>query len=91
MIKDKIDLPPGGSAVAKAALEGVAEEISKSYPSARIDRRDGLHARMDDTTWLHLRASNTEPIVRILLEAAGADQAESLRQSAHSMIRRALG
>jgi phosphomannomutase len=46
---------------------------------------------MDDTTWLHLRASNTEPIVRILLEAAGADQAESLRQSAHSMIRRALG
>lgn len=91
MVKDKIDLPPGGAAVAKQALEAVAEELSASQPSAKLDKRDGLHARLSDTSWLHLRASNTEPIVRILLEAATPADAEELKQLAKSLIHKGLG
>jgi len=91
MVKDKIDLPPGGAAVAREALEAVAGEIGSKYPSAVLDRRDGLHARLDDLTWLHLRASNTEPIVRILLEAAGEDEAETLRREARALFTKVLG
>ena len=91
MVKDKIDLPPGGAAVAREALEAVAGEIGSKYPSAVLDRRDGLHARLDDLTWLHLRASNTEPIIRILLEAAGEDEAETLRREARALFTKVLG
>ncbi|MFM7315593.1 MAG: phosphoglucosamine mutase, partial [bacterium] len=91
MVKDKIDLPPGGAAVARAALEAVAGEIASKYPGALLDRRDGLHARLDEATWLHLRASNTEPIVRILLEAAGETKAETLRCEAHALFTKVLG
>lgn len=90
MVKDKIDLPAGGIAVAKAALARVADEIALEFNTARLDHRDGLHVRLDDKTWLHLRASNTEPIIRILLEAEGAKQAEELRRSARERIQRAI-
>jgi phosphomannomutase len=90
MVKDKIDLPAGGSAVANAALNTVADEIGKSHPSALIDRRDGLHARLNDRTWLHLRASNTEPIVRILLEAPDDRTADDLRLTAKHMVIKAI-
>lgn len=90
MVKDKIDLPAGGAGAANAALEFVGTELSLMYPGAKIDRRDGLHARLDARTWLHLRASNTEPIVRILLEATDDRTAEELRLMAKELIIRAI-
>jgi phosphomannomutase len=91
MVKDKIDLPPGGASVAKQALDSVAADLAREFPSAKLDLRDGLHARLDDQTWLHLRASNTEPIVRILLEAADERSANELRHSASQRILKAIG
>jgi phosphomannomutase len=66
MRKTKIDLGPElrGPALA-AALERVPHE----FPEARPSRLDGL--RLDwPGGWLLVRASNTEPIVRIVAEAA---------------------
>lgn len=91
MIKDKIDLPAGGTSVAKQALQAVAEELKSTMPAALLDQRDGLHARIDDHSWIHLRASNTEPIVRILLEAASYEDAEQLKQVAKSLVKKSLG
>ena len=73
------------------ALDSVAADLAREFPSARLDLRDGLHARLDDQTWLHLRASNTEPIVRILLEAADERSANELRHSASQRILKAIG
>jgi phosphomannomutase len=63
MLKDKIVLrdPAAGP---DAALEAVR----KRFPEARADTRDGLYLSWDNG-WLHVRASNTEPILRILAEA----------------------
>ena len=38
------------------------------FPEAEADTRDGLHLSWEDG-WLHVRPSNTEPILRILAEA----------------------
>jgi phosphomannomutase len=63
MLKDKIVLrdPTAGTEATLAA-------VRKRFPEARADTRDGLHLSWDNG-WLHVRASNTEPILRILAEA----------------------
>lgn len=36
----------------------------------RVDERDGLHLSFPDGDWLHVRASNTEPILRVIAQAS---------------------
>ena len=65
MEKAKIDLAPETSGPALAAA---IDRIAAAFPEARADRLDGL--RLDwPGGWLLVRASNTEPIVRIVAEA----------------------
>ena len=52
-----------------AAVAGLWDRIEAAYTPARADRRDGLRLDWDDR-WVHIRASNTEPIVRVIAEAA---------------------
>jgi phosphomannomutase len=42
-----------------------------------VNREDGLRLAWADR-WVHVRASNTEPIVRVIAEAPRADQAQAL-------------
>ena len=68
MRKTKLALAPG---LAGAALAAGLDRIAAAFPEARADRLDGL--RLDwEGGWLLVRASNTEPIVRIVAEAAEA-------------------
>jgi len=62
MIKDKVPLAGTDPA-------SVLKAVRARFGDARLDERDGLHLSWD-RGWLHIRASNTEPIVRILGEAA---------------------
>jgi phosphomannomutase len=53
-----------------AVLEAVAEHFSPpGYPDARQDRTDGLTVDLGDW-WFNLRPSNTEPLLRLNVEAA---------------------
>ncbi|MBM4017789.1 MAG: phosphoglucosamine mutase [Planctomycetes bacterium] len=65
LVKDKVPLagtwPRNAAAVLEAARRG--------FPGARADTRDGLHLSSSEG-WLHVRASNTEPILRVMAEAA---------------------
>jgi phosphomannomutase len=60
-IKDKV---ARGTAEPAAILEAVRRQ----FPDARADTRDGLYLAWD-RGWLHVRASNTEPILRVMAEA----------------------
>jgi len=62
MVKDKA--PLGGAEPA-----AVFEAVRKRFPGATADTRDGLHLAWEDGC-VHVRASNTEPILRIMAEAA---------------------
>ena len=83
IVKDKIDVPDAG--VVPAALEAVAG----TYESAEVDRQDGLRLDLPEG-WVHLRASNTEPIVRVIAESTDAAAARRLAAEAMSRLRRAL-
>ncbi|MBI2704222.1 MAG: phosphomannomutase/phosphoglucomutase [Actinobacteria bacterium] len=47
----------------------VIDAISTSYPGAEQDRLDGLTVQVDDGWWFNVRPSNTEPLLRLNLEA----------------------
>ncbi len=53
------------------------DALEAAMPEARADRGDGLRLEWDDR-WLLLRASNTEPIVRIIAEATTAEGAQEM-------------
>jgi len=61
MVKEKVPLTD-------ADPETVFAVVRERFADARMDDRDGLHLSWE-TGWLHVRASNTEPILRILAEA----------------------
>ncbi len=72
MVKDQY--PTGTAPVAAGDL---FDRIAADLPGAEVDRRDGLRLDWPDR-WAHVRASNTEPIVRVIAEAAGASEARDL-------------
>lgn len=65
----------------KKALQGnpahAFDALQQQYPNADATRADGLKINFE-RSWVHLRASNTEPIVRIIAEAPTHEQAEQL-------------
>jgi phosphomannomutase len=60
--KNKIELENG------IDLNDLLEQISKKYYKQQIDKTDGVKIHFDKE-WVHLRRSNTEPIIRIYAES----------------------
>ena len=62
--------------------------VRKSYQSDSvvIDELDGLTVN-GDTWWFNLRPSNTEPLLRLNVEASTQAQMESVRDAVLSLIR----
>jgi phosphomannomutase len=65
---------------AENSRERIAAAVDKAataFANLKPDRSDGVRIDFPDG-WVHLRASNTEPIVRLIAEAASAPAAEQL-------------
>jgi phosphomannomutase len=61
----------------RVRLTGLFVDLTKRWPEAEVNRVDGL--RLDwPNRWVHVRPSNTEPIVRVIAEAPRPEQAEDL-------------
>jgi phosphomannomutase len=61
--KNKIELENG------LDVKSIFEKIKKKYKNNPINTEDGLKIEFD-TDWVHLRTSNTEPIIRIYAESS---------------------
>jgi len=85
MVKRKLEV-----AVPKERLAEVFSDIVKAYPEAEADMRDGLKLDFADS-WVHLRASNTEPIIRVYAEARTTAEADRLAESVMTGISRSVG
>jgi len=70
IVKDKLPRPPG-------SLDAVYISLRKTFPDAEADTQDGLRLSWPDT-WVHVRPSGTEPIVRVIAEAPTEDEAQAL-------------
>ncbi len=64
---------------------GLWQRIAGRYPEARADYSDGLRLDWDDR-WAHVRASNTEPIIRVISEAPSVEVAEELAREVGSCV-----
>jgi phosphomannomutase len=60
--KNKLELQPG------VEIAPIFEEIKKKYKNQPVNTEDGLKIEFDGD-WVHLRPSNTEPIIRIYSES----------------------
>ncbi|MBM4071516.1 MAG: phosphoglucosamine mutase [Planctomycetes bacterium] len=63
--------------VSAARLPQVNAALAKHWPDARASHLDGLRLDWPDR-WVHVRGSNTEPIVRVIAEARTAAEAQQL-------------
>jgi len=71
IVKDKVPRGRGGG------LGPVYAALRARFADAAVDERDGLRLGWRDR-WLHVRPSNTEPIVRLIAEAPTEPQARHL-------------
>jgi phosphomannomutase len=81
--KNKIELPEGADA--DALLSG----FEKAYAEYDVNTVDGVKVDMPEG-WVHLRKSNTEPIIRLYAEAKTAEEANRLASEASEAINRLL-
>ena len=71
-----------------ADTKAATELVEKSYSSGQVtlDHLDGLTVN-GDTWWFNLRPSNTEPVLRLNVEASTQAQMETVRDAVLSLIR----
>ena len=71
MSKNKAELQAGTD------VDGILDKIQKKYKKQPINTIDGVRIEFDND-WVHLRKSNTEPIIRIYAESDSINTAENL-------------
>ncbi len=71
MSKNKIELQPGMD------VAGIVNAMQDRYRAQPHSTVDGLRIEFDNT-WVHLRRSNTEPIIRVYAEAPTREAADAL-------------
>ena len=71
MSKKKIELTPG------LDVDGILRAMADKYKNEEISTIDGVKIDFPEN-WVHLRKSNTEPIIRIYTEAKSQEEADSL-------------
>jgi len=71
-----------------ADKDGIYKALEAAFPDGRQDHLDGLSIDYD-SWWFNLRASNTEPLVRLNLEAENSDEMESKKNEVLQAIRSA--
>ena len=59
--------------------------VERGYPTAEVDRLDGLTLSWDDR-WLNLRPSNTEPFLRLNVEAGDRSTVAELVRSVSEIV-----
>jgi len=72
--KNKIELTPG------IDVDGILLKMKEKYKHEQVTDIDGVKIDFADR-WVHLRKSNTEPIIRIYAEAPSMTEAEELAQA----------
>ena len=81
MSKDKVKLNDN------LDVESIIKNIALSYSSEKTNIIDGLKIDFDDS-WVQLRKSNTEPIIRVYSEAKSQEEAEKLSKKFISEIKK---
>ena len=71
--------------VFNGSLTNIIDRVLSAFPDADIIREDGIKVVYSDS-WIQLRASNTEPIIRIIAESTKEEDAQPLIARILSLI-----
>ena len=82
IVKDKLECP-------RETVDDACAALRQAFPDAQIQEGDGLRLDWKDR-WVQIRASNTEPILRIIAEAPEPEDATTLCSEALHIVRTAL-
>ena len=77
--KNRIDLTPDTD------IDAILARVKDIYKEERVNDIDGVKIDFAEG-WVHLRKSNTEPIIRVYSEAATMDKANALAQQVMDII-----
>ena len=83
MSKQKIDLPKGTD------VKAILEKVKTQYAAQPVNTIDGVKIEFDKS-WVHLRSSNTEPIIRVYSEASTIEKADALANEVMNVIRQLM-
>lgn len=82
--KNKIELTAG------IDPEAILAQLTKKYSQEEVNTTDGLKIDFEQG-WVHLRKSNTEPIIRIYAESSSMEKADGMAAAIMQDIRNAAG
>ena len=82
--KNKIQLTPDIN------VDAILDAIKKKYANEKITTIDGVKIDFPDY-WVHLRKSNTEPIIRIYSEAKNMEQANAIAREIKNVVSEITG
>ena len=84
--KNKIELSD------KALIDKILDAMKEHYASERVNDIDGVKIDFEESrSWVHLRRSNTEPIIRIYSEAPTEAAAQELASEVIGLARKIIG
>lgn len=81
--KNRIDLKPGTD------VDAILRKVKENYAGEEINDIDGVKIDFPDK-WVHLRKSNTEPIIRVYSEASSMQAADEIGKSVMDVIRKMI-
>ena len=79
MAKNRVDLTP------ETDVDAILAKVKEIYKNEEINDIDGVKIDFSDK-WVHLRKSNTEPIIRVYSEAFSPAEAEEIGQQVMKVI-----
>lgn len=79
MAKNRVDLTP------ETDVDEILAKVKELYKNEEINDIDGVKIDFPDK-WVHLRKSNTEPIIRVYSEAHSPEEAEAIGQEIMNVI-----
>lgn len=80
MAKNRLDLLPGMD------VDKILDKVKEKYASEHINDIDGVKIDFADK-WVHIRKSNTEPILRIYSEAASEEDAQGIAEEVIDFVK----
>jgi phosphomannomutase len=82
--KNKIELKAGMD------VDSILNKVQSMYPYAEVNTIDGVKFDFPDG-WVHLRKSNTEPIVRVIAEHINREKADALAEAVIKTVKEVAG
>ena len=80
IVKNKVELTPDIN------VDAILEKVKEKFKNEKVTDIDGVKIDFPEG-WVHLRKSNTEPIIRVYSEAKTPEKAEELAESVMKFVR----